>query len=156
MNTALHRGKACYLPIVPKRFGRPMRFARLGATTRWYDNRFGIAENYDPRPARARQMDVIFLPLVGFDLNGNRLGMGGGFYDATLAFLRSRRAWRKPVLVGTAFELQKMDSIPSEAWDARLDFVVTERRVYRMRGGATRALAAMNLAWPREHASSDL
>lgn len=133
LNTALHCGKACYLPLVPKRSGRPMRFARLGASKHWYHNRFGIPENYDPRPAPARHMDVIFLPLVGFDLDGNRLGMGGGFYDATLAFLRSRRAWRKPLLVGTAFELQKMESIPNEAWDAELDFVVTERRVYRMR-----------------------
>lgn len=133
LNTALQHGKECYLPIVPRRLGRPMRFARLGASRHWYHNRFGIPENHDPRPKPARHLDVMFMPLVGFDLAGNRLGMGGGFYDATLAFLRSRKTWRKPILIGTAFELQKTASVPSQPWDVKLDFVVTERRVYRVR-----------------------
>lgn len=133
LNTALQRGKLCYLPIVPRRFGRPMRFARLGASTRWYDNRFGIPENYDPRPLSAGKIDVMFMPLVAFDPTGNRLGMGGGFYDATLAFLRTRRVWRKPLLIGTAYEMQKVDRLPSEAWDVRLDYVITERCIYRIK-----------------------
>ena len=133
LNTALYLGKACYLPLVPKRLGRPMRFARLGASTRWYHNRFGIPENYDPRPLSAGKIDVMFMPLVAFDPTGNRLGMGGGFYDGTLAFLRRRHVWRKPLLIGTAYEMQKVDCLPREAWDVRLDYVITERCIYRMK-----------------------
>lgn len=133
LNTALQRGKQCYLPIVPRRLGRPMRFARLGASTRWYDNRFGIPENHDPHPLSARNIDVMFMPLVAFDATGDRLGMGGGFYDATLAFLRTRRVWRKPLLIGAAYQMQKVDCLPSEAWDVRLDYVITEQCIYRIK-----------------------
>lgn len=131
LNTALQRGKDCYLPTVPKRLGRPMRFARLGASRRWYHNRFGIAENYDPRPLAARYVDVMFMPLVGFDLAGNRLGMGGGFYDATLAYLRARRVWRKPLLIGVAYAVQQVACIPAERWDVRLDYIITEGAIHR-------------------------
>lgn len=131
LNTALERGKACFLPLVPLRSGRPMRFARLGASRRWRRNRFGIPENHDPRPLAARKLDVIFMPLLGFDADGNRLGMGGGFYDATLAYLRGRRVWRKPTLVGIAYEAQKVDRIPAEPWDVPLDYIVTQRKIYR-------------------------
>ena len=130
INTALERGKDCYLPLVPARTGRPMRFARLGASRHWHHNRFGIPENHDPHPRSARHLDVMFMPLLGFDASGNRLGMGGGFYDATLAYLRARRVWRKPLLIGVAYEAQKVAEIPAEAWDVPLDYIVTERTIY--------------------------
>ena len=130
INTALERRKTCFLPLVPTRNGRPMRFARLGASRSWRRNRFGIPENHDPRPLAARNLDVMFMPLLGFDSNGNRLGMGGGFYDATLAYLRTRQTWRKPRLIGIAYEAQKVEQIPAERWDVPLDYIVTERTIY--------------------------
>ena len=66
------------------------------------------------------------MPLVAFDLEGNRLGMGGGFYDRTLAYLAQRHHWRKPHLLGTAFELQRFGKLPNQPWDVPLDGVVTE------------------------------
>lgn len=131
LNTALERGKDCYLPLVPARNGRAMRFARLGASRQWRLNRFGIPENQDPHPLAARKLDIMFMPLLGFDASGNRLGMGGGFYDATLAYLRARRIWRKPLLIGVAYEAQKVERIPAEPWDVSLDYIVTERKIYR-------------------------
>ena len=76
-------------------------------------------------------LDLILLPLVGFDLKGNRLGMGGGYYDRTLSYLRHRRFWIKPRLVGVAHECQKVDSLIARPWDIPLDAVVTETAFYR-------------------------
>lgn len=134
LNHALWQRKACFLPVVPLRFQRRLWFARITAhARRWYLNRFGIHEHWSPRPVRAWQLDLLFMPLVGFDEQGNRLGMGGGFYDASLAYLRNRKAWRKPLLAGVAYECQKVDALPADPWDARLDLVVTESRCYRFK-----------------------
>jgi 5-formyltetrahydrofolate cyclo-ligase len=79
----------------------------------------------------ARWLDMLIVPLVGFDGRGRRLGMGGGFYDATLAFLRRRRIWKKPYLIGLAFECQRVTEIPSEPWDIRLNAILTEKEFFR-------------------------
>lgn len=134
INRALALRRDCYLPMLPFGRGRMLWFSRLQAGQRWVTNRFGIPENTSTQYLRARQMDVLFMPLVGFDDYGNRIGMGGGFYDATLAFLRRRVAWRKPYLVGVAFECQHIDGeLPHDPWDAPLDAVLTERGLYRFR-----------------------
>jgi 5-formyltetrahydrofolate cyclo-ligase len=106
-----------------------MRFGRVGRTTRMAPNRYGIPEPLDARPLRARQLDLLLMPLVGFDHRGYRLGMGGGYYDATLAFMQHRRLWRKPRLVGIAYECQRVEALPHDPWDMPLDAVLTERRV---------------------------
>jgi 5-formyltetrahydrofolate cyclo-ligase len=100
-----------------------MRFVALGPVLR--DNRYGIAE-----PAsgmRAARLDLIVLPLVAFDAQGHRLGMGGGYYDRLLA--RTRRGG--PRRVGYAFSAQQADALPHEAHDAKLDAVATERGLLR-------------------------
>lgn len=130
LNHALWLGKACFLPIVPQRFQRRLGFSQLTSLPRWYLNRFGIHEHWTPRPVRAWQLDLLFVPLVGFDEACHRLGMGGGFYDASLAYLRRRKVWRKPLLVGVGYECQKADEIPSDPWDMHLDAVITERKIY--------------------------
>lgn len=77
-------------------------------------------------------MDIILLPLTGFDARGNRLGMGGGFYDRTLAF-RQRAGQRRPLLVGIAHACQEVPLIPSASWDIPLDRIVTDRQASRIR-----------------------
>lgn len=131
LNHALWLGKACYLPVVPRGTERQMHFARLTRHGRWYRNRFGIHEHWSPRQIRARQLDLLFVPLVGFDESGYRLGMGGGFYDASLGYLRRRKVWRKPFLIGVAYERQKVHKVPHDPWDMPLDAVLTEERLYR-------------------------
>ncbi|MEQ1662031.1 MAG: 5-formyltetrahydrofolate cyclo-ligase [Thiobacillus sp.] len=133
LNQLLGMRRECFLPILPPH-GRVMRFGRLGRTTRMTTNRYGIAEPLDTKPLRARQLDLLLMPLVGFDDQGYRLGMGGGYYDATLAFMRHRRHWRKPRLVGLAYECQRVGSLPHDAWDMPLDAVLTERQLYRFNG----------------------
>ncbi|MHB1051811.1 MAG: 5-formyltetrahydrofolate cyclo-ligase [Thiobacillus sp.] len=130
LNQALMMKRQCYLPILPQR-GRIMRFGRVGRTTQMTKNRYGIAEPVDARALRARQLDLLLMPLVGFDHQGHRLGMGGGYYDATLAYMRHRRSWRKPRLVGVAYECQRVDKLPHDPWDMPLDAVLTERQLYR-------------------------
>lgn len=97
----------------------------------WRANHFGIPEPVGTDyPAQA--MDVVITPLVGFDPAGNRLGMGGGFYDRSFAFLRHRH-WRKPRLIGLAFDVQQVDALTAAEWDVPLDAIVTESGVIRPR-----------------------
>jgi 5-formyltetrahydrofolate cyclo-ligase len=78
----------------------------------------------------ARWLDLVLMPLVGFDADGNRLGMGAGFYDRKFAFLRHRRAWRRPLLLGIAFDAQRVERFDAALHDVPLWGVVTERAVY--------------------------
>ena len=133
LNRALWLKKRCYLPVVPQGRAKRLAFTRVSARRSWYLNRFGIQEHFSPRPLRARQLDVVFVPLVGFDDAGHRLGFGGGFYDTSLAHLARRRAWRKPRVIGVAFECQRVSRLPHEAWDIPLDAVLTEVGLHRFR-----------------------
>ncbi|MDB2687253.1 5-formyltetrahydrofolate cyclo-ligase, partial [Mariniblastus sp.] len=73
----------------------------------------------------------VISPLVAFDEQRNRIGVGGGFYDRTFSFLKEPEQKKSIQLLGFAFELQKLTSIQPQAWDIRLDAVVTETCVYR-------------------------
>ena len=65
----------------------------------------------------------MFLPLVGFDRSGVRLGTGGGYYDRAFAFRRWRQAWHAPRLVGLAYAFQEVEHIAPAAHDVRMDAV---------------------------------
>jgi 5-formyltetrahydrofolate cyclo-ligase len=132
LNRALWLGAECYLPIVPHHTQRKLWFTRLDEGQHWAVNRYGIPEfGHRHEKYRASWLDVIFMPLLGFDLRGYRMGMGGGFYDASLAFLGRRPRWRRPRLIGLAFEAQKVARLPEDPWDIPLDGVLTEKRYYR-------------------------
>ena len=107
-----------------------LRFAPWKPGDALVTNRFGIPEpDVAPEAAlTAGDMDLIVLPLVGFDPRCHRLGMGGGWYDRSLAFRHARTA--PPWLVGAAFEAQRLDAVASEAWDVRLDAVCSEAATY--------------------------
>jgi 5-formyltetrahydrofolate cyclo-ligase len=138
LNEALHRRKECFLPITANRMAKPLRFARLDGQHGITRNRYGIVEPYSRRLTNVRWLDVLIVPLVGFDDQGHRLGMGGGYYDATLSYLRSRKKWHQPYLIGLAFECQRAASIPAEPWDIRLDAALTENGLARFKPGNTR------------------
>lgn len=128
MREAQRRGKRVYLPVLKAwpRTRMALQWIRKGE--RLGRNRFGIRE---PRPCPGRQrkiwtLDLVLLPLVGFDEHGARLGMGGGFYDRSLAYRARRRAWLKPTLLGLAHECQKVDRLEMAAWDVPLQAVVTD------------------------------
>lgn len=148
INRALMLKRACYLPMLSFGRGRMLWFNRLQAGQTWVANRFGIPENTTTQQLHARQLDLLFMPLVGFDDSGNRIGMGGGFYDTALAYLRRRQVWRKPFLVGVAFECQRINGeLPHDPWDVPLDAVLTERGLYRFKHQNT-------LPAPQDHPSA--
>ena len=101
-----------------------LRFAPWRAGEPLVANRYGIPEPATDEHLTADAIDMIVAPLVGFDAHGQRLGMGGGWYDRTLAFRRERAA--PPWLVGVGFALQRTEPLAAEPWDVPLDAVCTE------------------------------
>jgi len=124
-------GKTCFLPLVRGKHARTMRFAPYQPNDTLRRNRFGIPEplTHSVRTLSARDLDLVLVPLAAFDGAGHRVGMGGGFYDRTFAFMHRRRYLRKPYLMGIAFEFQRMSTIEPQAWDVRLHAACTERGV---------------------------
>lgn len=120
---ALASGKSCFLPVLR---GRALVFARYTPGARLRENEFGIPEPTTAERVPAAGLDLILAPLVGFTRSGARLGMGGGYYDATLRFLRTRPAWRRPLFAGVAYAFQELESLPADPWDVPLHAVVTD------------------------------
>jgi len=142
MKAAQKRGKATYLPVLSAWPKTHMTFQRVGIGERWTRNRFGIAE---PLPNRGQQrpawaLDLLLLPLVGFDPQGGRLGMGKGFYDRTLAYLGMRKNWQSPTLLGLAHECQKVDRLELASWDVPLMGTVTDGGWYGRLAAVSRSL----------------
>ncbi len=126
-------GKKIYLPILAP-LKNSLYFAPYEAGQHLKFNRFNIAEPvcHPSKWKTAGQLDLLLLPLVAFDTHGNRMGMGGGFYDRTLAYLQHRRFWKKPTLVGLAHEIQKVEQLNTQRWDIPLEYIITEKRCYRV------------------------
>lgn len=134
---ALARRRRCalYLPVITDFRHSRMRFVRYEVTSAMRINRYGIAEP-DHRRAQiipARHLDLVLLPLVGFDAHGQRLGSGVGFYDRSLHHLREGRRWRRPKLIGVGYECQRVARLQPDRWDVPLDGILTERGLQRMR-----------------------
>lgn len=118
------------LPVLD---GEVLRFGPWRPGDPLVTNRYGIPEpDLDPGSTlEAGQMAMVVVPLVGFDLTGNRLGMGGGWYDRSFAFRQDRPA--PPWLVGAAFDIQQTEPLPAAAWDVGLDAVCTETTTHLFR-----------------------
>ena len=103
-----------------------LRFAPWRPGDALVSNRHGIPEPDVPESAllTAEAMQFVVAPLVGFDADGHRLGMGGGWYDRSFAFRRTQPA--PPWLVGAAFAAQQVESVMPEAWDMPLDALCSE------------------------------
>jgi 5-formyltetrahydrofolate cyclo-ligase len=132
LRAAQRRGKKTYLPVLSAWPRTKMVFQQVRHGEKFRPNRFRIPE---PHINAAKQrtiwaLDLIFLPLVGFDDAGGRLGMGGGFYDRSLAYQARRKAWQKPVLLGLAHECQKVERLAQASWDVPLQGTVTDKHWY--------------------------
>jgi 5-formyltetrahydrofolate cyclo-ligase len=130
---AWQRGCHVYAPVVTHRHRFIMQFVRFRPNACLAINAFGISEPENSPQDRIPplQLDVIFMPLVAFDGRGWRLGSGAGFYDRCLRHLRGSRQWRRPKLIGVAYEHQKIDTLSPGDWDVPMDAVLTEARMYR-------------------------
>lgn len=132
LRAAQQRGKSTYLPVLSPWPRSKMVFQRIRPGEHLQKNRFGIDE---PRRNCKQQrkvwtLDLILLPLVGFDRHGARLGMGGGFYDRSLAYRALRKNWHKPTLLGLAHECQQVDRLTMASWDVPLQGTVTDKAWY--------------------------
>lgn len=126
------RGRRCYLPVLRKTHPARLWFVEYRPGQSLVANKYRIPE---PRLTSSRRvppwgLDLILLPLVAFDHGCHRLGMGGGYYDRSLAYLRHRTFWRSPRLLGVAHECQRLEHLISRPWDIRLQAVVTEQGCY--------------------------
>ena len=125
---ALAQGKKIYLPNLDR---QALRFSPYFHGQKMRTNRYCLPEPDvgDDEMLAPERLDLVLAPLVVFDAAGNRIGMGGGYYDRSFAF-RKQSENTKPGLIGVAHELQKVDQLVPEDWDVRLDMVVTDQSIY--------------------------
>ncbi|RLM24504.1 5-formyltetrahydrofolate cyclo-ligase [Brenneria alni] len=123
------QGKRVYLPVLHPFSAGNLLFLRYAPDTTLVLNRLKILEpRLDVRQVLPlQQLDVLLTPLVAFDSRGQRLGMGGGFYDRTL------QHWpqRGPYPIGLAHDCQQVDMLPVESWDIPLPEIITPTRCWR-------------------------
>ena len=123
---ARNTGKQLFLPVIDSEDS--LHFAAWQTDRPLINNRYHIAEpdTHAPRCSIA-ELDIIFLPLVAWDRSGGRLGMGGGFYDRALSGVSG------PLLVGLAHTLQRVEQVPRENWDIKMDYMATDAGILNCR-----------------------
>jgi len=133
INLAWSLQKTVYLPVLHPFHKGELVFMRYEPEQALALNRFGIPEPVTPKDTRTPSwmLDIVLTPLVGFDAQGNRMGMGGGFYDRTFAFLKQNIRPRKPTMIGVAHECQKAKGLMIESWDIPMDWIMTDKKIYK-------------------------
>ncbi|ORU91679.1 MAG: 5-formyltetrahydrofolate cyclo-ligase [Cycloclasticus sp. symbiont of Bathymodiolus heckerae] len=111
------------MPVLKK---HSLQFVRYSWGDELINNSFNIAEPLTTEKLPPKLLSTILIPLVGFDREGHRLGMGGGYYDRTLNFMLQKSCQKKPLLIGVGYSLQKVNHIQAQPWDVPLDAIVTE------------------------------
>lgn len=124
-----HAGRRVFLPVVSEKL---MRFCRWAPGCRMEANGFGIPEPVNGQEIAADKLELVVMPLVAFSATGTRLGMGAGYYDRAFEFAL-KHPDAGPLLLGAAYSLQEVNSLPAQSWDVPLDAVITDRgrRVFR-------------------------
>jgi 5-formyltetrahydrofolate cyclo-ligase len=119
-------GKTCYLPVCHPLRHNKLLFVRYQPGDKLIYNRYGIPEpDLKTQPCRKPYaLDLVFVPLLAVDEQGNRLGSGQGFYDRTFSYLRRSSHRHKPQLIGLAYDFQKVAALPVQPWDVPLDHAV--------------------------------
>lgn len=124
--------KQVYLPVLHPFHKKALLFMEYCPNSDMKDNRFGIAEPKieSHRICPIQALDIIFAPLVAFDKQGNRMGMGGGFYDCTLApLVKTEENIQSPKVIGMAHDCQECPQIPVSGWDIPLEMILTPSRL---------------------------
>jgi 5-formyltetrahydrofolate cyclo-ligase len=118
LNYALKSGKRCYLPRITPR--STLEFAAVYSDSHFVKNHYAIDEPVGDETCPIAELDLLLLPLVAFDKAGNRLGMGGGYYDRALA----QRSNTKPRLIGLAHCCQEAPALAVDSWDIPLESII--------------------------------
>ena len=111
------------LPVIKKNF--QMDFYKWTFSSPLKVNKYGIPE---PEIKSIVYPDILLIPLVAFDKNLNRLGYGGGYYDRLIERLSKKK---KIIKIGLAFSIQKVDKVPINVYDKKLDYVVTNKYIVK-------------------------
>ncbi|MFT6437016.1 MAG: 5-formyltetrahydrofolate cyclo-ligase [Gammaproteobacteria bacterium] len=129
IDLALELGKQVYLPNLDL---KSLRFSPYFHDQKMRINRFKLPEPdvTEAEMLAPEALDLVLAPLVAFDPQRNRIGMGGGYYDRSFEF-RKQAGCHVPILIGVAHELQKVDELVPEEWDVRLDMVMTDVATYK-------------------------
>ena len=122
---AWRANKRVFVPIL--RGSAQMLFCEITPDTELEENRLGFWEPSRGRLIEPENLDVVITPTVAFDEHNNRIGMGAGYFDRCFAFLRHRRHWLRPKLVGVAFHCQKVEEIAPNTWDIPLYRIITDK-----------------------------
>jgi len=117
--------KHVYAPIIDRHGG--MNFVRLLPESKLVRNWYGLWEPESGVQIQARDIDFVITPVVAFDKHRHRIGMGSAYFDRCFAFLRHKKHWHRPKLVGLAFNCQQVEKIKPNPWDIPLYRVITER-----------------------------
>jgi 5-formyltetrahydrofolate cyclo-ligase len=120
-----------YLPILASHPPQTLRWVHWKPSTRFKYNRFNIPEPLPTdRLLTSPQLDCVLVPLVAFTLTGQRLGMGGGFYDRSFALLNRQPRPLKPYLIGVGYNFQQVPKLPKTSWDIDMNSIATETQIY--------------------------
>lgn len=126
LETIMRQHKKLYLPVLQDAPQQSMQFIRYTTSSRLKQNRYGIPEPQAGKKLPAQRLDLVIMPLLGFDAHGNRLGMGGGYYDRSFAFCMHISPLARPFLLGLAYDVQEVNTLDVQPWDVPLDAVLTE------------------------------
>jgi len=122
-------GKTFYVPILPEDKQAKLTFAAYEPDSAMIINRFGILEpdlSQANRLENATQLDAVIMPLVAIDPLGNRIGMGGGYYDRTFAFKHQEQAPQLPQLIAFAYDFQMIETQTPQPWDVPAEAIATQ------------------------------
>lgn len=121
---AWRRKKKIFVPLTVRE--QVLTFCELTPESDLQGNEWGLLEPVAGDLIEPKKLDLVLMPLVAFDRERHRIGMGGGYYDRTFAFLHEKRRRFRPKLVGLAFDCQRVEKISANPWDIRLHRVITE------------------------------
>ncbi|MEC9415825.1 MAG: 5-formyltetrahydrofolate cyclo-ligase, partial [Pseudomonadota bacterium] len=121
VNEIWKRGKNLFLPKI--RTNSKMDFTKTTSNEKFLNNQYGIKEPISNNFTDSKFLDLVIVPLVAFDNEGNRIGMGGGYYDREFYYLKKEKKPSKPLLIGIAFDCQKLEKIQQDSWDVSLSNV---------------------------------
>ena len=114
---------AISLPVIKKNF--QMNFYKWSFSDLLKINKYGIPE---PETKKIVYPDVLLIPLVAFDKKLNRLGYGGGYYDRLIKKLSKKK---KIIKIGLALSFQKINKVPTNAHDQKLDYIITNKYIIK-------------------------
>ncbi len=122
--------KQHYLPSIKD---QQMQFQLHTADMQLEQHQYGIKQPTFRETLEMAPLDLCLMPLVGFDMSGNRLGMGGGFYDRYFEYLNNDDGSKcSTQLAGIGYEFQKQQQLPTQSWDVRINHLYTELGYFKI------------------------